>query len=70
MIFKGAFARDVVEYQPAYELPFTAARDAWGAGGETEFLAAYKARTGDSFLQPVVPTRRRRRRGGRPAGRR
>ncbi len=49
MIFKGAFARDVVEYQPTYELPFTPARDAWGAGGETEFLSAYKARTGDSF---------------------
>lgn len=49
MIFKGAFARDVVEYQPTYELPFTAARDAWGAGGETDFLAEYKAKTGDSF---------------------
>lgn len=49
MIFKGAFARDVVEYQPTYELPFTAARDAWGAGGETRFLAAHKAATGDSF---------------------
>lgn len=49
MIFKGAYARDIVEYLPAFELPFTAARDAWGAGGESEFLAAYRARTGDSF---------------------
>ena len=49
MIFKGAYARDVVEYMPAYELPFTAARDAWGAGGETAFLDDYKSRTGDSF---------------------
>lgn len=49
MIFKGAFARDVVEYQPTYELPFTAARDAWGSGGETAFLDEYKTRTGDSF---------------------
>jgi len=49
MIFKGAYARDVVEYLPTYELPFTPTRDAWGAGGETEFLTAYKSRTGDSF---------------------
>lgn len=49
MTFKGAFARDIVEYQPTWELPFTAARDAWGAGGETRFLQEYQARTGDSF---------------------
>jgi serine/alanine adding enzyme len=49
MIFKGAYARDVVEYLPTFELPFTPAREAWGAGGETQFLESYKSRTGDSF---------------------
>lgn len=45
LVFKTAFA-PVIEYMPAYLLPHTPAATAWREG-ESAFLAAYRAKTGD-----------------------
>lgn len=46
LTFKSAFARDVLEYMPAFHLSHEACAEAWRRG-ESEFLAAHRARTGD-----------------------
>lgn len=46
LTFKSAFARDVLEYMPAFQLSYEDHAEAWRRG-ESEFLAAYHARTGD-----------------------
>ncbi len=71
MIFKGAFARDVVEYQPTYELPFTVGTGCVGRRRRDRVPRRLQsARPATASTDLAVPTRRRRRRGGRPAGRR
>ena len=46
LIFKSAFARDVVEFMPAFLLADEPAADDWRRG-ERDFLADYHQRTGD-----------------------
>lgn len=46
LIFKSAFARDVVEYMPAFLLAHEPAAEGWRRG-ERDFLADYHRRTGD-----------------------
>lgn len=46
LIFKSAFARDIVEYMPAFLLAHEPAADGWRRG-ERDFLADYYRRTGD-----------------------
>ncbi|WP_448006966.1 lipid II:glycine glycyltransferase FemX [Agromyces bauzanensis] len=46
LTFKSAFARDVLEYMPAFQLSHEECAEAWRRG-EGEFLAAHRARTGD-----------------------
>ena len=46
LVFKSAFARQVLEYMPAFQLSHEERGEAWRQG-EGEFLAAYRARTGD-----------------------
>lgn len=46
LIFKSAFAPDIVEYLPAYLLPHEAGAEEWRRG-EGAFLADYRAETGD-----------------------
>ncbi|WP_165314387.1 lipid II:glycine glycyltransferase FemX [Agromyces protaetiae] len=46
LIFKSAFASDIVEYLPAYLLPHEPGADEWRRG-EGAFLAGYRAETGD-----------------------
>lgn len=46
LTFKSAFARDVLEYMPAFQLSYEDCAEAWRRG-EGEFIAAHRARTGD-----------------------
>ncbi|GAA4366150.1 lipid II:glycine glycyltransferase FemX [Agromyces bauzanensis] len=46
LTFKSAFARDVLEYMPAFLLPHEERAEAWRRG-ESEFIAAHRARMGD-----------------------
>ncbi|WP_172979637.1 lipid II:glycine glycyltransferase FemX [Agromyces agglutinans] len=46
LVFKSAFAPDIVEYQPAYLLAHRPVAERWRTG-ESDFLAAHRARTGD-----------------------
>ncbi|WP_169053950.1 peptidoglycan bridge formation glycyltransferase FemA/FemB family protein [Agromyces sp. H66] len=46
LTFKSAFARDVLEYMPAFHLSHEDHAEAWRRG-ESEFLAAHQSRTGD-----------------------
>ena len=46
LTFKSAFARDVLEYMPAFQLSHEECAEAWRRG-ESEFIAAHRARTGD-----------------------
>ena len=48
LVFKSAFARQVLEYMPAFQLSHEERGEAWRQG-EGEFLAAYRARTGDDW---------------------
>ena len=46
LVFKSAFARDVLEYMPAFQLSHEERGEEWRRG-EGAFLAAYLERTGD-----------------------
>ncbi|WP_127793697.1 lipid II:glycine glycyltransferase FemX [Agromyces sp. LHK192] len=46
LIFKSAFAPDLVEYQPAYLLAHTPAAEAWRLG-ESAFISRHRTETGD-----------------------
>lgn len=46
LTFKSAFARDVLEFMPAFHLSHEPHAEAWRRG-EGEFIAAHRARTGD-----------------------
>ena len=46
LLFKSAFARDVHEYMPAFQLAHEERAEAWRRG-ESEFVARHQERTGD-----------------------
>ena len=46
LVFKSAFARDVLEYMPAFQLSHEERGEEWRRG-ESAFLARYLERTGD-----------------------
>jgi lipid II:glycine glycyltransferase (peptidoglycan interpeptide bridge formation enzyme) len=46
LTFKSAFARDVLEYMPAFQLSHEARAEEWRRG-ENAFIARYRERTGD-----------------------
>ncbi len=46
LVFKSAFARDVLEYMPAFQLSHEDIAEEWRRG-ESEFIARYLERTGD-----------------------
>lgn len=48
LTFKSGFAKEIIEYMPALELPLGARADEWRAI-EPQFVAEFKSRTGDSF---------------------